>query len=63
MFAKKTEALKAKDTIQAQSSQLEAAVAEACGTMPKLHILEEAPLEAKIRKLATSVRDAKTEVT
>lgn len=37
-------------------------VAEACRTVSELHIPEEAPLEAKIRKLAAGVRNAKIEV-
>ena len=38
-------------------------VAEACRTVPELHIPEETLLEAKIRKLAACVHDAKTEMT
>lgn len=37
-------------------------VVEACKIVPELHILEEAPLGAKIKKLVVSVYDAKTEV-
>lgn len=62
MFAKKTKALKAKETIQAQSAQLAAMATEAWRTVSKLHIPKEAPLEAKIRKLVVSIRDAKVEV-
>lgn len=61
-FNKKTEALKAKEMIQAKSSQLEAMIAKACRTMPELNILEEAPLEAKIQKLAAGICDSKVEV-
>jgi len=39
-----------------------AAVAEACRKVPELHIPEEAPLEAKIRKLFVGMWDAKEEV-
>jgi len=35
---------------------------EACKTVPELHILDDAQLEAKIRKLATDVREAKEKV-
>lgn len=38
-------------------------VAEACRTIPKLYILEEAPLEENIWKLDACVRDASTEMT
>ena len=62
MFAEKIEALKAKETIQAQSAQLVVAVAESFRTVLELHIPEEAPLEAKIIKLVMGVRDAKIEV-
>lgn len=33
-------------------------VVEVCRTIQELHILEQAPMEAKIWKLAISVRDA-----
>ena len=62
MFAEKTEALKVKETIQAQSAQLAVGVEKACRTVPELHIPEEAPLEAKIRKLVVGIHDAKAEV-
>ena len=62
MFTKKMKALKAKEMIQAQSTQLAAAVAEACRTVPELHIPDEAPLEAKIQKLDVGICDAKAEV-
>ena len=44
------------------SSHLESAVAEACKTVPKLHIPKDAEPEAKIRKLAVDVCDARAEV-
>lgn len=42
--------------------QIAAVVVEACITIPELHIPEEAPLEAKIRKLAAGVRDAQIDM-
>lgn len=62
MFIEKKQALKQKKEIQAHSSPLESAVVEACKTVPELHILDDAQLEAKIRKLATDVREAKEKV-
>ena len=38
------------------------ALAKACRMVPKFHIPEDAPLEARIRKLATGVHDAKDKV-
>jgi len=37
-------------------------VAKACKIVLELHIPEDTQLEAKIRKLATGIREAKTEV-
>jgi len=37
-------------------------VVEARRTVPELHILEEAPLEEKIKKLVVGVHNAKTKV-
>lgn len=62
MFTEKTQALKEKYTIQAQSYRLEASVAEAYRIVPELHISEDAQSEAKIWKLAARVREAKAEV-
>jgi len=62
MFIEKTEALQEKEKIKVLSAQLAAMVAKECKMVPKLHILEEAPLEAKIRKLVVSVRYTKAEV-
>lgn len=62
IFAKKTNALKAKETIQVQSIHLAVAVAKVCKIVLELQIPQEVPLEAKIRKLAAGVREAKTEV-
>jgi len=62
MFAEKAEALKERDTIKEQNTQLEAEVAKACRTMSELHIPEEAQLEAKIWKLVVGIPDAKEEV-
>lgn len=44
------------------SSHLESIVAEACKIVPELHIPEDVQLEAKIRKLAIGVREAKAEL-
>ena len=62
MFTEKTESLKEKDTIQVQSAQLAAVVVEACRTVSELHILNKAPLEAKIWKLVSGIHDAKAKV-
>lgn len=56
------EALNAKETIQVQSAQVVDVVAEACRTVRELHVPEEALFEAKIRKLATGIRDAKAKM-
>ena len=45
-----------------RSSSPELAVVEACKTVPELHIPEDAQLEAKVIKLAASVRAARAEV-
>lgn len=39
-----------------------AVVAEACRTILELHILEEAPFQAKIQKLAIGLRDTRIEM-
>lgn len=62
MFIEKTQALKEKETLQVHSSRLESTVVEACKTLPELHIPEDAQPEAKIRKLAAGVHEAKEEV-
>lgn len=62
IFTENMEALKEKETIQAQSAQLEFVVAEACRSVSELHIPKEVLLKAKIRKPAASVRDAKVDV-
>jgi len=62
MFTKKTEALKEKEMIKAQSAQLAATMAETCRIVSELHIPKEALLEAKIRKFSMGVRDANEEV-
>lgn len=62
MFAEKIEALKERDTIKEQNAQLVVVVAKACRTVQEFHIPEEVQLEAKIQKLAASVRNAKVEV-
>lgn len=69
MFAKKTHALKERDTIQAQSSKMEVvvaeewvAVAEAHRIVLELHIPEDTQLEAKFQKLAVVTCKAKAEV-
>ena len=62
MFTKKTQDLKEKEALQMRSSSMELAVVEACKIVPKIHIPEDAQLEAKIRKLATGVCEAKVEV-
>lgn len=45
-----------------QNEHTVAVVAEVCRTVPELHIPEEASLEVKIMKSASSVHDAKMEV-
>jgi len=45
-----------------EGSGEETVVVEACKIVLELHIPEEAPLEAKIRKLAAGVCDARTEM-
>lgn len=62
MFAEKFEVLEAQKKVQAQNAQLAAMVAEACITVPELHIPEEVPLEVEIRKLAIGVCKDKIEV-
>lgn len=62
MFTKKMEALKAKEMIQAQSTQLETAVAKAWRTVSKLHIPKDALLEAKIRNIIVVVCNTRVEV-
>lgn len=62
MFVEKSVALEAQKKVQAHNDQVAAMVVEACRTVPELHIPKEVPLEVNIRKMATSVRDAKTKV-
>ena len=62
MFVEKTQALKEKEELRAHSSSLESTVVKACKTVPELHIPEDAQLEAKIKKLVTGVREARTKV-
>lgn len=45
-----------------QNDQTIAVVAEACRTVPELHVWEEALVDMKIRKLAVGVGEAKIEV-
>lgn len=61
MFTEKSEALEAQKKIQVQNAQPVVAVAEAYRIVPELHILQEVLLEVNIRKVAPSMRDAKTE--
>lgn len=44
-----------------RSSSLESTVAKACKTVPELHIPEDAQVDAKIRKLAAGVQEARAE--
>lgn len=46
--------------VQEKNERTTAVVDEACRTVLKLHILEEVSVEAKIRKLAVGVPDART---
>lgn len=62
MFTEKMQALKEKETLQAQSSRLDSVVTKAYRTVSKLHIPEDAQLEAKIGKLAIGMREVKAEV-
>ena len=56
------QALKEKEALQVKSSRLESIVAKACKIVPELHTPQDATPEAKIRKLAGGVREAKAEV-
>ena len=62
MRIEKTQYLKEKETLQAKNSRLEYTVVEACRTMSDLHILEDAQMEDKIRKLAIWVREENEEI-
>lgn len=62
MFTKNIEELQAKEKIQVQYAQLMVAMEKACRMVPNIHILEEEPLEAKIKELVAVVWDAKVEM-
>lgn len=59
---KKTAVITTWKKVQEQNKHISVLVAEAYITVPELHIPEEASLEAKIQKLGTSMRDAKTKM-
>ena len=55
IFIEKITTLKAWKKVQEKNEHTIVVVAKACKTIPELHIPEEEPVEAKIRKLAAGV--------
>lgn len=62
MYEEKTQTLKEKEEIKARGTNLELVIEQACQTVPKLHIPDDAQCETKVRKLVVVVRNANDEV-
>jgi len=62
VLVEKTHAMKEKEVLQACSSCLESVVVEACKSIHKLHILDDAQLESKVRKSAAGVGEAREKI-